>query len=211
MSTTKSRLLGERSIERVRALSDGVFAFAMTVLVLDLHLPEASSHRTSAEFLAVLAAHKYHFLSFVLSFVVLAMYWIAHHNTFILIVRSSRTLIVANLAFLLCIVLVPFAASFLGQDGSAQAAVIAYGVVLTLTSLVLALLVVYMFRTEGLVDRTLVPTGLRREALQRILLPVAIYLLSMGVSFASVELSVAIYVVLPLVFLLPSRVDHWAE
>lgn len=211
MSRDAKAALGALSADRVRALSDGVFAFAMTVLVLDLHLPEAARLRTNAEFLSVLTLQWHHFLSFVLSFAVLAMYWIAHHNTFILIVRTTRTLVVANFAFLLCIVIIPFGASFLGEDGSIQAAVIAYGAVLTLTSLVLASLVAYVFKSEGLVHREFLPPGLPRAAMRRILFPLAIYLLSIAASFVSVRLSIILYIGLPIAFLFPSNVDHWAR
>ena len=210
MSDSYKKRLGELSVERVRALSDGIFAFAMTVLVLDLHLPDAI-YRTNAEFLSILAAHWHHLLSFLLSFVVLAMYWIAHHNTFILVNRTTRILVVANLVFLMCIVLIPFAASFLGQDSLIQAAVVTYGIVLSLTSSALALLVTYVFRNEGLVEQENVPAGLFKAALQRILFPIFVYFLSVVTSFESIQASVAIYVILPIVFLLPSRVDHWSK
>src|SRR4051794_35346374 len=86
--------LGRLSLDRVRALSDGIFAFAMTVLVLDLHLPEFSGAITDSAFLDMLIAQKERLLGFLLSFVVLAMYWIAHHNTFLIVTRSTRVLIV---------------------------------------------------------------------------------------------------------------------
>jgi uncharacterized membrane protein len=211
MTPTTKAELGAMSVDRLRALSDGIFGFAMTVLVLDLHLPEATLQRSNAQFVAALAAHWHHFLSFALSFAVLAMYWIAHHNTFILIVRTSRVLIVANFAFLFCIVLVPFAASFLGQGSLVQAAVVGYGAVLAVTSLVMTSLLAYVFRADGLVDPAFVPAGLPRSAMLRTLFPVPIYLLSIAASLFSVRLSLGLYVCLPIAFLIPSRVDHWAH
>jgi uncharacterized membrane protein len=201
----------ELSLERIRALSDGIFAFALTVLVLDLHLPEFAGAVTNAAFWNALVAQRERVLSFLLSFVVLAMYWIAHHNTFLVVARSSRILIVLNFAFLLCVVTVPFAASFLGETRGIPAAIVAYGAILIVTSLSLAVLVWYALKYANLTDNPRSMAPLYRAAMARILAPVAIYVASIALAFASRTLSVAIYIALPLIYLIPSQVDHWAS
>src|SRR4051794_35961774 len=170
--------IGKLSIERIRALSDGIFAFALTVLVLDLHLPEFTGPVTDTRFLDALIAQKERMLSFLLSFVVLAMYWIAHHNTFLVVARSSRVLIALNFVFLMCVVTVPFAASFLGQTGAIPMAIVAYGAMLIATSLTLAALVWYALGAGRLADDPNSIGSLYRAAMARILAPVAVYVAS---------------------------------
>jgi len=209
-NSTYRKQFGQFSLERIRALSDGIFAFAMTVLVLDLHLPDFAGAMTDPVFIHMLIAQKERLLGFLLSFVVLAMYWIAHHNTFLLVVRSNRILIILNFAFLMCIVMLPFAASFLGQTGAIRMAIVAYGIMLMITSLVLAALVRYALRSGQLIEYPTSIVSLYRAAMVRILAPVVIYMASIALAFVSRTLSVAIYVALPLVYLVPSQVDHWA-
>ena len=208
---SSKQAMGLQSAERIRALSDGIFAFAMTVLVLDIRLPELGHAMSDAAFVSALIAQTPKALSFLLSFVVLAMYWIAHHNTFLLVTRSNRPLIVLNLAFLLCIVAVPFAASFLGQAGPIRAAIVAYASILIVTSLVLGLLVGYALGPSGLVKNSDALRELRRAALIRIGIPIGVYAASIALAFVSRAFSIAVYVALPLAYLIPSRVDHWVS
>ena len=208
---TPSRPFGQLSIGRIRSLSDGIFAFALTVLVLDVRLPESARLLSASGFIDALWGLKANIFSCLLSFVVLAMYWIAHHNTFLVVNRSNRMLVVMNLAFLACVAFVPFGASLLARAGDLWPAIVAYGSILALTSLVLAVMVDYAFGRGQLVEAYPGLAGLRRASMKRILTPVALYLGSISLSFWHPRLSVMLYVALPFLYLVPSRVDrHWA-
>jgi uncharacterized membrane protein len=75
---------------RIAALADGIFAVAMTLLVLDLKLPEAAKTTTDAEVWHQLVDLRSHFMIYALSFIVLGTYWIAHHSQFHFVRRVDR-------------------------------------------------------------------------------------------------------------------------
>ena len=103
----------QASLDRLRALGDGIFAFAMTVLVLDVRLPPGGAPLTGSSLTAALLALLPAIAACVLSFLVLCMYWIAHHNTFLAVARTNRPFVALSLLFLLCVAFVPFAAYLL--------------------------------------------------------------------------------------------------
>ncbi len=207
---TADRDVARASLERLRALGDGIFAFAMTLLVLDVRLPAGGGALTNASLLDALQGLLPAIGACTLSFLVLCMYWIAHHNTFLVVVRSSRTLVALTMLFLLCVAFVPFAASVLARAPRLPLAIVAYGAVLTATSLVLLALVQYALGHGRLAQPSPQLEALRQAATRRLLAPVALYVVSMAMSTWQPTVSLLVYLLLPLVYLLPSQVDHWA-
>jgi uncharacterized membrane protein len=199
------------SLDRLRALGDGIFAFAMTVLVLDVRLPAGQAPLEGPSLLAALENLLPAAMACVLSFLVLCMYWIAHHNTFLVVARTNRSFVALSMLFLLCIAFVPFAASVLARAPRLSVAIVLYGATLTATSLVLLALVQYALGGARLADASPRLEALRQAAVARILAPVALYLASMALAPWAPTLSLLAYVLLPLVYLLPSGVDHWAD
>ena len=98
---------------RVEAFSDGVFAIAMTLLILEIRPPE---HLTAGQLPAALAALWPSFLAFVTSFFTIGVMWINHHRLFNLIGRTDQGLLVANLFLLLCVTFVPFPTALLARS-----------------------------------------------------------------------------------------------
>jgi uncharacterized membrane protein len=126
----------ERSTTRFEAFSDGVFAFAITLLVLDLSVGGARGD-TTPDLVRALAGHWPKFLSFLLSFATILILWMNHHALFDWVVRANGPLMVANGVVLLLVVLVPFTTALLGDhlDGpAANAAAVVYTAVLTLVA-----------------------------------------------------------------------------
>ncbi len=95
---------------RLLTLADGIFAIAMTLLVLDLRLPEGGNVDLATQLVGLRSA----FLTFVISFVVLGVFWFAHHQPFHFLVRVNRTLVWLSIGFFLGVALIPFVASVLG-------------------------------------------------------------------------------------------------
>lgn len=122
---------------RIMALADGIFAVAMTLLVLDLKLPEGVKLATDAEVWNQLVDLKDRFLIYALSFIVLGTYWIGHHFQFHLVRRVDRALLWLNLLFLLFITLLPFSTNLLSDRSELHVPVVVYGMNLLLPSLVL--------------------------------------------------------------------------
>jgi len=113
---------------------------AITLLVLDLRLPDLGSQQTEARLQAALLAAVPSIVSFVLSFVVIALYWVSHHRLFQVIRRYDRRLLLLNFAFLLTVCFIPFPTGVIGHYGQLRTAAIVYAGSLALTGLSLAVL-----------------------------------------------------------------------
>src|ERR671938_755326 len=121
------------SKQRVELLTDGVFAVVMTLLVLEISVPRISSHNAigsaaaGTELLSGLFDLWPKMLSFGISFIILAIYWLAHHRQFYYIKHVNRTLIWINFMFLMATCLLPFSSSLLGEYRQQQISIFVFG------------------------------------------------------------------------------------
>ena len=199
------------SKHRIEALSDGIFAFAMTMLVLDLKVPHPSPSAAAGPLGQTLLALWPKFLSYTMSFVVLGVYWIAHHGYAHFLKRTDRWLLWCNLLFLMFIVLVPFSTDLLGDYPNHKIAVMIYGG--NFVALGLAFYLQWWYATSGhrLVGRDLEPEVIRRGR-RRMLGGTAIYACAALVALVNPALSVILYAAIPVFFIFPSRIDHhWSH
>jgi uncharacterized membrane protein len=123
---------------RLEAFCDGVFAIALTLLIIDIKIPSAAEINSTAEFWQALKHIAPSIFSFVLSFVVILITWVNHHNGLKLVHKSNSTFYYANGFLLLTVVFIPFPTSLLGEyllTGYAAPAVILYNAVLSLQSI----------------------------------------------------------------------------
>jgi uncharacterized membrane protein len=123
---------------RLEAFSDGVFAIALTLLIIDVKLPSTVEIKTTANFWSALSQIAPTIIAFVLSFVIIFITWVNHHSGAKLVTGSTPSFIYANGFLLLTVVFIPFPTSLLGEhlftDHSAPA-VILYNAVLALQAL----------------------------------------------------------------------------
>ena len=125
MSGLRSRyeaLFREWPTERLQYFSDAVFAIAMTLLVLDIEIPDVDSSRLGD----ALRDAQPQMFAFVLSFVVIASTWVAHHRRFEIVRVADTRLVVLNLALLLAVTFLPFPTAVLSEYGSDTPAVVLY-------------------------------------------------------------------------------------
>jgi uncharacterized membrane protein len=113
---------------RVEALVDGIFAVAMTLLVLDIKLPDGLKLASNQDMMRHFTSVEFSFGIYVISFCVLAMFWIAHHYQFRYAARVDRGLLWINLIFLLFVTLIPFTTSLIANYGSLELPAILYSV-----------------------------------------------------------------------------------
>ena len=106
--------------------SDAVFAIAITLLAIELRLPELPYGQTDASFLAVLGDLGPSIFAFVISFVVIAAFWVGHYRTFRYIVDADGRLVAINFGLLFCIAILPFPTSIIAREGDLPSAVIIY-------------------------------------------------------------------------------------
>lgn len=111
---------------RVEALVDGIFAVSMTLLVLDIKLPEGTSLESNADLIRHFAAISQLLEVYVLSFVVLAMFWVAHGFQFQFVQKVDKPLLWINFIFLLLTTTVPFTTNVVSAHGRLSVAVTAY-------------------------------------------------------------------------------------
>ena len=197
-----------QSPHRIEALADGIFAVAMTLLVLELHVPELGEKISEAGLLAALEHLGPKLLSFASGFVILGTLWIGHHFQFHYIRRSSRALLWINLAFLLVISSLPFGVALMGTYGAMRVSCVFYG-----TTLVLAmtcLLIQWQYAagpSRRLVDDD-IPADVRAGLRNRVLMGMIAYGGGIVLAFVSPVASFICYAVTPLLYLMPARFDR---
>ena len=119
----------EEGIGRILALSDGVFAIAMTLLILEIAVPATTSDAGLPHALLTLWPQ---YLAYVLSFVVIARFWVAHHQVFRLIARYDAVLMWLNLLLLMFVAFLPFPTAVLGKHSGSPAAAVLYAAAVVL-------------------------------------------------------------------------------
>ena len=129
------RLPADNSIGRLLTLSDGIFAISMTLLALNLQVPDLGAHPSDASLRHALAAKSDSYWSFLLTFYVVAGYWRQHRRLMRSVVQTHPALIRDTLALLLLVAAMPFPASLLGRYGSEPIALATYGAVNALATL----------------------------------------------------------------------------
>jgi len=177
---------------RIEALSDGIFAIALTILVLELETPNLPN---GAGGFAVLQAFggTLHVIEFYLiSFCVIGFYWYLHHELFRFIDRSNPVLVVLNLAALLPITVLSFLTELVGDYSREPEIVALYFGTLSLTGFLLTALWLYSTFRRRLVDPVLAPAIVRLMAF-KLVLPSVIFLLGAGVAFLHVEFARRVY------------------
>lgn len=131
------------SAERLTAFSDGIFAFAITLLVITIPYPHFAATITMQQFVEQLSGLKQYFLSYLISFYIVGVFWFAHQSVFHYIKRFNRRIFMMNLAFLLFIAFLPFPTALLGRYGSQQVVAAFYAAILSVMNLILYALWVY--------------------------------------------------------------------
>ncbi|MBE2269500.1 MAG: DUF1211 domain-containing protein [Anaerolinea sp.] len=194
------------STARIETLADGVFAIVMTLLVFDIRVPvqEAVDAVGLGPALLTLTPN---LISYVISFVILGVFWVGHHNQFFYIRRSDRTLLWINMLFLLFVALVPFSAGLLSRYGSDPVSVIVYNLNLIATGAVLYLHWTYAVRDGHLLGRELDPK-VDQLVRRRILTPPTFYLIAIVVSLFNVQIAILLDVLIPVVYVLPNSIDQ---
>jgi uncharacterized membrane protein len=190
---------------RIEALADGVFAIAMTLLVLEVHVPELPDPVTGAALLGALKPLLPHLAGFALGFIILGTLWLGHQAQFRHIRRADRTLLWLNIFYLLTVAFLPFATAFVARYPIQPLALAVFGGTLLLGG-------VFLFAhwnhavNHGLVDDDVTPEAaeLVRE---RMSMGMVVYLLATIVGSFLPRAGLVLFGFAPVLYMLPSRVD----
>jgi uncharacterized membrane protein len=181
------------AVERLVFFSDAVFAIAITLLVLDLRVPDVLATAGDQGLLDALAALGPSIFAFLLSFTVIAAFWIGHFRTFRAVVRVDNRLVVLNLGFLGCVALLPFPTSIVAHHGDLPSAAIAYAVFQIVTSLLSTLTWAYPAQVAHLVPAAVTPEIARAVTYRALVVPL-IFAISIPIAlFVSPILAEAIW------------------
>jgi uncharacterized membrane protein len=181
---------------RIEAFSDGVIAIILTVMVLELKTPANAT-------VPALKAVAPSFLSYVLSFVIVAIMWVNHHHLMHLTKHATVGLLWSNNFLLFWMSLIPFVTAYMGQTHGAALAVATYGAVLTLAAFGFTVLR-YVATRDFHGPANLVQQNER--ALRKSILSNLLYASSVPLAFISVDLSFLIFLLIPTMYFLPDRI-----
>jgi uncharacterized membrane protein len=182
------------STERLNAFSDGVIAILLTIMVLELRVPHATDVTALRELLPV-------FLTYLLSFILIGIYWSNHHHMLFLTDRITGGILWANLHLLFWLSLMPFVTGWMGENHFAPIPTALYGVVLLFAGVAYFILEQAIIRSQGPNSRLRAAVGNDFKGK----ISVVLYLVAIPLAFVHQALSDAIYVSVALMWLIPDR------
>ena len=184
---------------RIEALTDGIFAIAMTLLVLNLSLPEMETGLTqTAEVHNLLIGQMHKFFNYALSFVLLAIFWILHHQQFHFIKRTDRVHLWINIFTLMFIVLIPFSASLVGDYPKEWMAKFFFDLNLFIIGILFVGNWTYATKRHRLIDRSLDPQRIALGKKRGAVTPL-VALLAMVVALINQQFSFYVYLLIPII------------
>src|SRR5258705_11911112 len=173
---------------RLEAFSDGVIAILITILVLELKIPHGTDLEALRPILPV-------FLTYVLSFVFLGIYWNNHHHMLQAAGRINGRILWANLHLLFWLSLIPVTTGWMGENHLAPAPVAAYGVLLILSAAAYTVLQLEIIAAQGPGSKLAEAVGRDKKGK----LSLALYIIGTPLAFVSPWISIASYVHAPLI------------
>jgi uncharacterized membrane protein len=179
---------------RLEAFSDGVIAIIITIMVLELRVPHGSDLTALKPLLPV-------FLSYVLSFVFLGIYWSNHHHMLHAVQHVNGAVLWANLHLLFWLSLVPFTTAWMGENHFARGPVALYGAVLLFASIAYFILSRALISLHG--KESVLATAVGRDFKGQI--STLLYLVAIPLAVVRWWLACALYVLVAIIWLVPDR------
>lgn len=193
---------------RLEALTDGVFAIIMTILVFNIVVPElklfAEGDYASERLAAKFADLWPEFLAYVISFSTLGAFWVAHHRVFRWILYVNRPLIWINISFLMIIGLIPFSTTLLTQYLDSQNSIFVFSSNAILAGLLIYSIYYYVKHNTELVDIS-VQVLIEKSSSRRVLAMVLTYSVSIIISFIYLPLSIFLLLLVLVPEIIPDK------
>ena len=179
---------------RLEAFSDGVIAILITIMVLELHVPHEATWNALAPLVPV-------FLTYVLSFVFLGIYWNNHHHMLHAADRINGKVLWANLHLLFWLSLIPFVTGWMGQNHFMPIPSAAYGIVMLFAGIAYYVLAHTLMAEQGPDSRLTRAIGRDRKGK----LSVVFWAIGIGLAFVNTWMAVMVYVAVALMWLVPDK------
>jgi len=193
---------------RVEAMNDGIYAVAMTLLVIELKFPEYAEIHSAETLARAMAELSPKFLSWVISFMVLALFWIAHHRMFSHLRHVNGRLVGLSVFQLAFVSLMPFCTMLIGEYGGSLLSQVIYSSNMVLLAICSLLIVNYIHRHPELSSAPM-SRGAYRGALMRNLALIVISVVAVGAGFVTVPaIGNAAYALMAIVMPLSRRLER---
>jgi uncharacterized membrane protein len=201
-----NRLAG-KNLGRLEALSDGVFAFALTLLVLDLKVPVAQAIHGEAGLQAALLALAPRMLTYLMSFVTLGIFWLGQQAQLNLLEKSNRDVVWIHIAFLFSVSLIPFSTALLAEFITTRTALLFYWGNIFLLGV--WLLAAWRAARHFNLARPDLPADIDSAIYRRIIVAQGLYAAAAFLCIFSTTLSIALIVLLQLNYALGLHIGKW--
>ena len=181
--------------EHVVSFGDAIFAFAITLMTLSIDIPDLPPNLTESQLLSRLYDVYPQVESYVISFAVIAIFWISYHQVFNFITRSHISMVYLNLLFLLLITFLSITTSLVINYGSYQIPYVIYSVLVIMTSSLLALIWWHATKDYRLVDKNIHPLFVRGVMANLLLIPF-VFAISILVSFFDLDIAQYLWLII---------------
>ena len=191
---------------RTEAFSDGVFAIIITLLILEIKVPELHDKKNSNELLWALKEILPKIISWAVSFFFVAVFWVQHHNLFRLADKIDYGFVWLNNITLFFICFFPFPTALMGEYPDNRIAVLLFGAIATLASF--SQIVMYHYLSKNFLKPNYDYKSVRKNVKRSFILAPFLIIVATAVSFISLWLCYVIYFVVPCFFLLPFDMEE---
>ncbi len=190
---------------RIEAFSDGVIAIIITIMVLELHVPQLAETFGREEFFKAFEHLWTKLVAYAMSFVIVAIFWVNHHGFFHTLKKSDGKLLWYNNHLLFWLSLVPFVTAFLGEHPDRPEAIIVFGLVMFFAALAFMLMGQYAMFSGNLMHENY-PLEIRLKALRRNYPGLVMYFLSVVLAPVSFWISWVFFFLVPVYYFMPRQV-----
>ena len=195
-------------VEHVISFSDAVFAFAITLMALSIDIPDLPSNLTQAELLDKLYDLFPQFESYVISFAIIAIFWVSYHQVFNHIKGSHIVMVYLNLLFLLLITLLSLSTSLVINYGNYHIPYVIYSFIVILTSSLLTLIWWHATKDKLLIDKNLHPLYIKGVMLTLLSIPL-VFTVSIFISFINLDIAEIFWLVMiPINIIIKQKYKH---
>jgi uncharacterized membrane protein len=180
--------------DRLEAFSDGVIAIIITIMVLELKIPGNTGIEALKPLIPV-------FISYMLSFIYIGIYWNNHHHTMQVVKSVNGTILWANLHLLFWLSLVSFVTGWMGENNFARWPVTCYGIVLIMNAIAYGILIAALIRHQG--KDSMLAKAVGKDWKGNI--SIGIYAIAIALSWVNPQISFGLYIVVACIWFIPDR------
>jgi uncharacterized membrane protein len=198
---------------RLETFSDGVIAIVITIMILELQLPDLHNASSTASIMKDLHNLLPYFVTYAFSFMMIAIFWTNHHHMFHLLENTDENLVWQNFIFLFFISLIPFATAIVGANPFLPLSSAVYGIIMLLTSLSFTVMRAYSLKkqlvhTDDNKDLTHTIQRASTKGRNKAIIGSAVYLASIPLAFVNVYFSFFCFIVPPVIYFIPEGIDN---